>query len=46
MEERKLAEKYLTQREFRKAHGFAINTEGINPNSHDEIFCEGKNLTS
>ena len=42
--EKELAEKYLKQRDFRKAEGFAINTQEMNPNDCDEIFFDGKEL--
>jgi len=41
MKDRKLVEKYLTQREFRKVKGFAINTQEMNPKEYDEIYFEG-----
>ncbi len=44
MNEKELAEKYVTQRGFRKAKGFAIITEELNPNDYDEIFYEGDTL--
>ena len=44
MNEKELAEKYITQRGFRKAKGFVIITEELNPNDYDEIFYEGETL--
>ena len=44
MEEKKLMEKYLKERGFRKAKGYAINTEEMNPEMFTEIFYEGKTL--
>lgn len=42
--ERKLMEKYLQERGFRKAKGYAINTEEMNPENYEEIFFEGSSL--
>ena len=44
MKNEKLAERFLEQNGFRKAEGFAINTEEMNPEGYDEIFFEGKEL--
>ena len=44
MKEEELAKKYIKQRGFRKAEGFAINTQEMNPEEYEEIFFEGKNL--
>ena len=44
MNEQELAEKYVTERGFRKAKGFAINTEEMNPDNYDEVFFDGETL--
>ncbi len=44
MKNKKLAEKFLEERGFRKTEGFAINTQEMNPNDADEIFFDGKKL--
>ncbi len=44
MNEKELAEKYLTQRSWRKATGYAFNTQEMNPDDYDEIFFEGDTM--
>ncbi len=44
MKEKELKEKYLKEREFRKAKGYAINTQDMNPEDFEEIFFEGDEL--
>lgn len=44
MKDKKLAELYLISKGFRKAKGFAINTQEMNPNDYEEIFFEGESL--
>lgn len=40
---KELKEKYLTERGFRKAKGWAIDSE-LNPEDYEEIFYEGDSL--
>ena len=44
LKDRKLMEKYLQARGFKKAKGYALNTQEMNPNDYDEIFFEGESL--
>lgn len=44
MKEETLIKRYLIERGFRKAKGFALDTRAMNPEEYDEIFFEGKSL--
>lgn len=44
VKEKELKEKYLKSCGFRKARGYAINTQEMNPEDFDEIFFEGDSL--
>lgn len=44
MNDKKLKEKYLEERDFRKASGFGINTQEMNPEDYDQILFEGDKL--
>jgi len=44
MKDEQLIELYLKDNGFRKAKGFAINTQEMNPEEYEEIFYEGKEL--
>ena len=44
MNEKELAEKYVIERGFKKAKGFSINPEEMNPTDCDEVFFEGETL--
>lgn len=40
----KLKESYLKERGFKKAKGYAIDTNEMNPEEYDEIYFEGESL--
>lgn len=40
----KMAKQYLKVNNFTEEKGFAIDTQAMNPEEHDEIFMQGKTL--
>lgn len=44
MNEKKLIERYLRDRGFRKTKGFAVDSRAMNPEEYEEVFFEGRTL--